>query len=70
MIAVYDGNGSANVLESISSTRSKLKARQVIATTSNYIVVFAEILLAPSNLSVDLMASACWPFRRHCWTTN
>ena len=45
----------------------KLNVRQVIAIKSNYIVVFAVISPAPSNLGADSMAPAGRPFRKSYW---
>ena len=45
----------------------KLKVRKDIDIKSNAIVVFDEILSAPSNLDADLMVPAGRPFRKRCW---
>ena len=45
------------------STLSKLKARQDKAIKLNYIVLFAAILLAPSNLGVESIAPARCSFK-------
>ena len=48
----------------------KLDITHVSAIKSNDNVVFAVILLAPSNLDADSMSPAWRPFRRLCWLLN
>ena len=49
---------------------SKLKFQQVTSIELNYIVLFAAISLAQSNLSEDSIAPARRPFKGGCWPSD
>ena len=49
------------------SIYSKLKVRQVTAIKSNYIVIFAAISLAQSNLGADSIAPVRRSFQKGYW---